>query len=512
MGIFGLVLLLVLLAGVIAFAGDRLGTFVGRHRLSLFGARPRLTGQIVGVLAGILIMLTTLLVLALANRNATATLLNAQQAARELTELRAEQRVLQGMVRDLERDLEDGAEQLDEARAELTAVTAQRDSAQEEVEQAAAALDGLLAEQQLLHGELLELQDDMISMTATLDELQLNLQLAQQQLERATQRQTIAENEAARAQGEAEQLQAEMEGLSELISALTGQVAELELESEQLLSQNELLLGENEALAELNDELAGDNSRLLEQNTLLTEVNETLRNRFEQSNARVQELEVNLQVLELAMEDSSRRLVELQDEFELIAAGELSYRTDDLIYSGKVQAEGLPAAREALAAFVRAANEVTAQRGAGNIQLSSEQFDSLANLVAQSGDELVVAFISPRNQLRSSSVEVSIEAWENSQVLAGGQLVSSRVLHLGSAEQPTSQSELRAGLLELVRTTRSRLTRAGLFAQEPPQFLESEDAFLAQLERLSGPVTVGVLTSAEVYRGGPALLEFVILN
>src|SRR5690554_3079509 len=136
MSILWLVLLLIVLAGVIAFAGDRLGTFVGRHRLSLFGARPRLTGQIVGVGAGILIMLTTLAVLALANRNATATLLNAQQAARELTELQAEQRVLQTMVRDLERDLEDGADQLEQAQAELESVTSQRDQAQQEIEQA----------------------------------------------------------------------------------------------------------------------------------------------------------------------------------------------------------------------------------------------------------------------------------------------------------------------------------------------------------------------------------------
>src|SRR5690625_1609973 len=113
MGIIGLVLLLIVLAGVIAFAGDRLGAFVGRHRLSLFGARPRVTGQIVGVGAGILIMLTTLLVLAAANRSATMTLLNAQEAARELTSLRAEQRVLQSMVSGLEDELAEGAQQLE---------------------------------------------------------------------------------------------------------------------------------------------------------------------------------------------------------------------------------------------------------------------------------------------------------------------------------------------------------------------------------------------------------------
>ena len=501
-----------MLAGVIAFAGDRLGTFVGRHRLSLFGARPRLTGQIVGVGAGILIMLTTLGVLALANRNATATLLNAQQAAVELGELRAEQRVLQGMVRDLERDLEDGASELAAAQTELEAVTSQRDEAQAEVEQAAAALDEMLSEQRFLEDEILSLQTSMDDMTETMAELQVNLQMAQQQLERAAQQQTLAENEAARAQDEVAQLEQETVQLSGLIGELGDQVDELEQQSAQLRSENELLQGENAALGLRNDELAADNDQLLEQNTLLGEVNESLRQRFEQSNARVQELESNLSVLELAMEDSSRRLNELQDEFEQIAAGELAYRTDDLIYSGMVRATDAAAAREALAAFVRSANEVTAQRGAGTIQLSTEQFDSLVNLVAQSEDELVVAFISPRNQLRSTGVEVSIEAWENTQVLPAGQLVGSRILHLGSFDQPTSLNDLRLSLVGLMRSARSRLTNAGYFSQEALQFSESEDAFLAQLDRLAGRVVVGVLTSEPVFRGGPARVEFVILN
>ena len=46
--VLGLVVLLIFLAGVTAYAGDRLGMFVARRRLSLFGIRPRRTGQIVG--------------------------------------------------------------------------------------------------------------------------------------------------------------------------------------------------------------------------------------------------------------------------------------------------------------------------------------------------------------------------------------------------------------------------------------------------------------------------------
>ena len=63
-----LLLVLMVLAGFIAYAGDVLGTTVGRRRLSLFGWRPKRTGRVVGIAAGVLVMLSTMGVLSLAFR------------------------------------------------------------------------------------------------------------------------------------------------------------------------------------------------------------------------------------------------------------------------------------------------------------------------------------------------------------------------------------------------------------------------------------------------------------
>ena len=48
---YGIVLIAVLVAtgGIIAFIGDRLGTKIGKKRLSLFGLRPRYTSTIVTI-------------------------------------------------------------------------------------------------------------------------------------------------------------------------------------------------------------------------------------------------------------------------------------------------------------------------------------------------------------------------------------------------------------------------------------------------------------------------------
>ncbi len=65
----GLILILVvlLLGGLIANLGDRIGTKVGKARLSLFNLRPRTTAVVVTVLTGVMISASTLGVLLLAS-------------------------------------------------------------------------------------------------------------------------------------------------------------------------------------------------------------------------------------------------------------------------------------------------------------------------------------------------------------------------------------------------------------------------------------------------------------
>ena len=85
-----LVVLLIILAGIIAYTGDVLGTVIGKRRLSLFGARPKRSGRIIGVLAGILIMLVTLGSLALTFRNAVRVIMSAQPVGEQLAAQRTE--------------------------------------------------------------------------------------------------------------------------------------------------------------------------------------------------------------------------------------------------------------------------------------------------------------------------------------------------------------------------------------------------------------------------------------
>lgn len=146
-----LLVLLLALAGIIAYAGDRLGTLVGRRRLSVFGWRPRRTGQAVGVAAGVLIMLVTMGVLSLAFRDATAVLLRSQRTARELADLRTQQRALAAQVANTARELA-------EARATGAEAEAAKDQARAARDAALRIRDRTLAEQEALQADLAGLE------------------------------------------------------------------------------------------------------------------------------------------------------------------------------------------------------------------------------------------------------------------------------------------------------------------------------------------------------------------
>lgn len=48
-------LVLIVMGGIIAFLGDRIGSKVGKKRMTLFGLRPKYTSVIVTIISGVLI-------------------------------------------------------------------------------------------------------------------------------------------------------------------------------------------------------------------------------------------------------------------------------------------------------------------------------------------------------------------------------------------------------------------------------------------------------------------------
>ncbi|WP_052128530.1 DUF3084 domain-containing protein [Neosynechococcus sphagnicola] len=114
---FVLVLAVLILGGVIATVGDRLGTKVGKARLSLFNLRPRQTAVLVTILSGITVSASTLAVL-------FATSDQLRTGVFELDKI-------QKRLRDARQDLDEVRQQKTQVEQQLTKARSEQTTAQQ---------------------------------------------------------------------------------------------------------------------------------------------------------------------------------------------------------------------------------------------------------------------------------------------------------------------------------------------------------------------------------------------
>jgi len=130
-----LIPVLIVLSGAIALVGNAVGRNIGRRRLSLFGLRPRYTAQVITVLTGMLITVTTLLVVLALSQEARVALFRLNEVLRETRRLeeeihRQEERLRQLALGDIAyltnqevvRDVIDGAQPTRVVRQRVAAV------------------------------------------------------------------------------------------------------------------------------------------------------------------------------------------------------------------------------------------------------------------------------------------------------------------------------------------------------------------------------------------------------
>ena len=92
----GLILAITIVAGVIAYIGDRVGHQVGRKRLTLFGLRPKYTSTVVAVATGMLIALSVTLAALIASSVVRTAFFRIGQLNAQINQLQAQAVAQQG--------------------------------------------------------------------------------------------------------------------------------------------------------------------------------------------------------------------------------------------------------------------------------------------------------------------------------------------------------------------------------------------------------------------------------
>ena len=214
---FLFVFYILVLSGVIATVGDRLGYRIGKKRLTWFNLRPRHTAILVTILTGIFISASSVGVLLLTNQSIADALFN---YTKRVTELQTEIQSLEG---------------------DITAVQTQLATLETERLEAENRVQQLTVEQAELRTLKAAVEEELAAANQSLETTQGQLNEAHASLDVARQETAQAEAAAADARERVAQLQVSLQSTEEELTTLQTQKIELEADIANLVAVAERL-------------------------------------------------------------------------------------------------------------------------------------------------------------------------------------------------------------------------------------------------------------------------------
>ena len=167
-----LILILVIMGGAIAFLGDKLGSKIGKKRLTIFGLRPHYTSILMTIITGVAVAGATMGILMVSSTSVRTALFGMEKIRTEIatlnkdkTDILRELDVQKVKVADLDKqikqssvDLAVATKQKEEAQLQVAELESSYQAAEEKLSQAQGQMDKLQASRDKLKGEVSSLE------------------------------------------------------------------------------------------------------------------------------------------------------------------------------------------------------------------------------------------------------------------------------------------------------------------------------------------------------------------
>ncbi|HGY10412.1 MAG TPA: DUF3084 domain-containing protein [Oceanithermus profundus] len=279
MSLWSLLFGLLLIAALVAYAGDVVGRRVGRLHLRLFGLRPRTTALLVAVFTGVVIALLAFAAFFFLATDARKTILEAEKVRQERDLLRGEVMRLGAHVNDLEaraaralgeserleRELRAKVEALKLAESEIKRLEGEKELLKQAVEEARAQLESREVELAKVRADVERITAERSALEAEFDALQQGQVLLLEELEKLREAEAEALQRAETAQAETQKAEAAASQALARVQEIQKEIAALEKERQKLLGNIATLDAERKALEQQRDNLLQANRRLQDQ-------------------------------------------------------------------------------------------------------------------------------------------------------------------------------------------------------------------------------------------------------
>ena len=166
-----LILVLAVVGGVIAFIGDRLGTRIGKKKLSIFGLRPRHTAVVVTIFTGICITTVTFGIMAAASENVRTALFGMERLNALMEETQNALDFTAGELGRAKREQEKAGGELKKSEEEIARLEGEQNDLRAESDRLSAGNRALMMEKEgliSLNGQLSHENEGLLSLNGQL--------------------------------------------------------------------------------------------------------------------------------------------------------------------------------------------------------------------------------------------------------------------------------------------------------------------------------------------------------
>ena len=177
-----LILVLAVVGGVIAFIGDRLGTRIGKRKLSIFGLRPRHTAVVVTIFTGVCLTTVTFGIMAAVSENVRTALFGMDRLNAMIADTRAALDFTSGELERAQSAQEKASSELAKSEEEIARLEGEQSSLRAESDRLSAGNRALMMEKEglvsingRLAGENQNLQEDIRTLGIRAQELRAGI-------------------------------------------------------------------------------------------------------------------------------------------------------------------------------------------------------------------------------------------------------------------------------------------------------------------------------------------------
>ncbi len=456
-----LILAVLILGGVIATLGDRIGTKVGKARLSLFNLRPKKTAVLVTILTGLLISASTIGVMLLASKEFRDMLLNFD--------------VIQRRLNRTKRDLESTKQGLDKTNSEKTEV---------EEELAKSRTERQKASQQL----------------AKINE----------SLRSAVERQQITEQQRNQVLAQRDAIYSQLGRVSSQAESLRSEISRLERERTSLQTQRDEIA---QQIAQRDSEITKRTALLATRDQELAERNKVIAS----SEGRLKELEQKQSSLqaEVARSEEEARYTQA-----LLRKGDAAILRGQILTAAAVKIDDPNQANRVVDSLLHEANRVALKRlypkSANDSEQQIVQIDKVDvnRLISQlqDGQPYAIRIRSDENYLlgETRGVKVFVDLARNPQIFDKGDILAAGIL-----DRPAqlTTDEIQLWLNQLIAAANAKAVSKGLFPDSEINIrTQAIVEIVTQLRQSTQATEVRAIVAEPSFSAGPVKIEFSIVQ